>query len=255
MAVQAVEVAAAILEAVAQHGPVGVSQISRMTGTPKATAQRMLVTWNELGWIRKETTQPITWSLTSRMLQLGSAHDPVVELKAIARPELERLSEELGGETVHLAVQSSTTTCLIDRVEGTKSVRTHYPIGGTSPLYATATGNAMLSRMSEAEVQRLIAHSGMHPVTPHTVQTIDALRTVLETGRMQGYFTVEGTNHAETSAIAAPIPRSDGGAAGAISISLPTLRVTPDLAATYGAAVRDTANNVAVLLEQAHKNQ
>lgn len=240
MPIQAVAVAVAVLEAVASNGPIGVSQISRITDTPKATSQRMLATWHELGWIQKETSHPVSWSLTAKLLEIGALHSPIADLKRAAYPEMEQLAAKLGGETIHLVQRSGTNAVLIERVEGTKPVRTHYPIGGSSPLYATATGYAILSTLSAKETAELVGSDGadsIQPITKHTVTSVEQLLSKLQDGRERGYFQVGGTNHPETSAIAAPITRADGSAAGAISISLPTARVTSALASQYGEAV------------------
>lgn len=244
MTVNAVAVGVSILEVVAVHGPIGVSEISRMTGTPKATAQRMLTTWHKLGWIEKEESRQIAWSLTSRLTELGSHHNPVAHLKRTARPEMERLSEKLGGETIHLAIRSADAVKLVDRVEGTKPVRTHYPIGGTTPLHATASGHAHLSLLTDEEIERLFAAISLVPVTPHTITDITDLLKTLRKGRSLGYFKVERTNHSETSAIASPITYADGSTAGAISISLPSARLDAALARTYGEAVAKTAATI-----------
>lgn len=41
-----------ILEAVAEHQPIGLSELARRLGLPKSTVQRSLATLAELGWIR-----------------------------------------------------------------------------------------------------------------------------------------------------------------------------------------------------------
>lgn len=253
MGVQAVTAAVTVLETVAKHQPVGVSEIARLTGVPKATAQRMLLAWNELGWISKLPYEPVAWFLTGKLLTVASAHSPISELKRVARPIMEELSHSLGGEAIHLVVQMGTGTSLIERIEGTKPVRTNYQIGAMNQLHSTATGLAILSTRSREEVQRLMDIAGMEPTTPHTITALNELFDAIDAGRRRGYFHVDGSNQSETSAIAAPIVRAGGGpAAGAISVSLPTSRLTQQFRADCGEAATAAASRISEALSPDH---
>ncbi|MFP3472194.1 helix-turn-helix domain-containing protein, partial [Micrococcus sp. SIMBA_144] len=49
--IQSVVNAFAVLEAVAEHQPVGLSETARLTGLPKTTVLRCLATLRETGWL------------------------------------------------------------------------------------------------------------------------------------------------------------------------------------------------------------
>ena len=68
---------------------------------------------------------------------------------ALARPFLERLSEELH-ETVDLSTVKKDHLVFIDQVIGPQRLRTVSAVGETFPLYCTANGKAYLAQLSDA---------------------------------------------------------------------------------------------------------
>src|SRR5262252_5672534 len=66
MAMQSVLRSLAVLEAVAEHQPVRVGELTPLLGMPKSTVQRSLETLAEAGWLRQVDGDLTRWALTSR---------------------------------------------------------------------------------------------------------------------------------------------------------------------------------------------
>ena len=103
---------------------------------------------------------------------------------ALARPYLERLSEELH-ETVDLAMVKKDHLVFIDQVIGSQRLRAVSAVGETFPLYCTANGKAYLAQLSEAGVEKLVGRA-YEPRTPHTITKLDALLKELAEARRAG---------------------------------------------------------------------
>lgn len=245
---KSVNVAVRVLEAVAASGPIGVSDVSRHTGVPKATVQRMLVTWNNLGWVRRAIGEDSQWSLTGELLRIALRHDGRGELLSIAHPLMLELSQETGGETIHLTIEDGFNIQLLDKVEGSRPVRTNRLVGSTSPINATSTGLAILSCYPDDYIELMFADWSFAVMTEETISDYPALVSALAFVRHSGFAFVTGTNEAETSAIAAPVRRKDGSPAGAISISMPTTRITEELVDEFARLVKQTAKQVSEAL-------
>jgi len=103
---------------------------------------------------------------------------------ALARPFLERLSDELQ-ETVDLAMVHKDHLIFIDQVTGAQRLRAVSAVGETFPLYCTANGKAYLAQLSDAAVEKLIGRSYVAR-TPKTLTRLDALIADLNTVRGAG---------------------------------------------------------------------
>jgi len=103
---------------------------------------------------------------------------------ALARPFLERLSDELH-ETVDLAMVRKDHLIFIDQVTGAQRLRAVSAVGETFPLHCTANGKAYLAQLSDAAVEKLIGRS-YAARTPKTLTRLDALIADLNTVRDAG---------------------------------------------------------------------
>ncbi|MCE2764019.1 MAG: helix-turn-helix domain-containing protein, partial [Ilumatobacteraceae bacterium] len=68
---QTVENAMSVLEAVAQHQPIGVSALARQLDMDKNTVQRILVTLGRDGWLVQDGPKG-SWTLSAKILTLSS---------------------------------------------------------------------------------------------------------------------------------------------------------------------------------------
>ena len=63
-----------VLEAVAQHQPVTVGELTKLFGLPKSTVQRTLVTLAEAGWLRANRKDTTRWEIGARVLPYDPPH-------------------------------------------------------------------------------------------------------------------------------------------------------------------------------------
>lgn len=238
---RSVSVALAVLEAVAEHQPVGVSELSRTMDLPKSTTQRMLLTLGDLGWIRAGDEEPTRWSLTAKAMAIGAHHRGDEEIRRVALPIMRALSAETG-ETVHLSVPEGRRVVLIQKVEGDSPVRTHTVIGNSAPMHTAASGKAILAAMPEARANALLTGSPLEAMTPQTETDAVAVHRELERVRRQGYAVTVGTRHPEIAAVGAAILDGRGLPVAAVSLSLPTHRFPRRMWPVHGERVARSAD-------------
>ena len=145
-----------ILEAVAQHQPVTLGELTKLFGLPKSTVQRTLVTLAEAGWLRANRKDTTRWEIGARVLAVRPAALQGSSLFAAAREPMIRLRDTVN-ETIHLSVPDATDCMVVvDRVDSDHAVRTFHTIGDTSPLHATATGHAILAHLLKADIDEIV---------------------------------------------------------------------------------------------------
>lgn len=223
------------LEAIAKMQPVRLSDLSRFVALPKTTVARIVRTLSSAGWIAAESDRgDPRWRLTSRALAVGSTRASGIDVREIARPLIEELGRATD-ENIHLSSPDGDSMVLIERVASTRSVQTVARVGDRVPMYLTASGWAFLSRLPIEEARSLLPA----PEAPGAavVDTADFFEHLKEAAS-QGYAVNPGRWRPDVAAIGAAIVNGSGRPVAAVSISMPSYRLSDDLAARYGELVR-----------------
>jgi IclR family acetate operon transcriptional repressor len=232
-----------ILEAVAQHQPVTVGELTKLFGLPKSTVQRTLITLSEAGWLRANRKDTTRWEIGVRVLAVRPAALQGSSLFAAAREPMIRLRDKVN-ETIHLSVPDALQCMVVvDRVDCDHAVRTYHEIGDTSPLHATATGRAVLANLPAADVDELIDR-GLDSYSESTLTDPSELRTELKRVRANGYSVNRNQYRPDVCAIAAPILDADGTPLAAVAISMPASRYDPARLPELGRLVTETVAEV-----------
>ena len=147
---QSVQTALRVLETVATHQPIGVSDVGRHLKINKMTAQRCLQTLCACGWIKREGDAPQTrWQITSKAFSIGRHVAENGNLRETALPVMKKLWEKIG-ESIHLVIAEGERAVLLERLETPQPVRLFLPMGGSAPLHAVASGKALALQVHDA---------------------------------------------------------------------------------------------------------
>ncbi|MFD5264909.1 IclR family transcriptional regulator [Streptomyces sp. NPDC058335] len=234
-----------ILEAVAQHQPVTVGELTKIFGLPKSTVQRTLVSLAEAGWLRANRKDTTRWEIGARVLAVRPAALQGSSLYAAAREPMVRLRDTVN-ETIHLSVPDALQCMVVvDRVDCDQAVRTFHAIGDTSPLHATATGHAVLAHLPKADVDEIVTR-GLDSYSDSTPTDPTELRAELRRVRTDGYAVNRNQYLPGVCAIAAPVLDGDGTPLAAVAVSLPDSRFAHDRLPELGRLVADTAAEITV---------
>lgn len=229
-----------VLEAVAQHQPVTVGELTKLFGLPKSTVQRTLVTLAEAGWLRANRKDTTRWEIGTRVLAVRPAALQGSSLFAAAREPMVRLRDTVN-ETIHLSVPDALhCMVVVDRVDSDHAVRTFHTIGDTSPLHATAVGRAVLAHLPPRDVEELIT-AGLERFSDTTPAEPDELRAELDRIRTDGYAINRNQYRPGVCAIAAAVLDEDGTPLAAVAVSMPEARYDSERAPKWGRLIADTA--------------
>jgi IclR family acetate operon transcriptional repressor len=222
----------AVVEAVAEHQPIGVAALARLLDDDKSAVQRALMTLADDGWIRPAPGEPTRWELTPRIHVLAHLAQGHTDLRQRSRTALDALRERTG-ESVLLAVPDAGRLVAIDVLESRQLIRTAPYVGMVIPAAASATGQAVLARLDDEGRAAFLGG----PVSP-------ALRDVLATVRRRGWAINDGDIVAGSTNIGAAIVDDDGRPVAAIAVSAPSDRVPPSRHGELGALVADVAGGL-----------
>ncbi|MDX3136200.1 IclR family transcriptional regulator [Streptomyces europaeiscabiei] len=232
-----------ILEAVAQHQPVTVGELTKIFGLPKSTVQRTLVTLAEAGWLRANRKDTTRWEIGARVLAVRPAALQGSSLLIAAHEPMVRLRDALN-ETIHLSVPDALQCMVVvDRVDSDHPVRTFHTIGDTSPLHATAVGRAVLAHLPKQDVEELIAQ-GLERFTDTTPADPEELRAELDRIRTDGYAVNRNQYRPGVCAIAAPVLDEAGTPLASVAVSMPDSRFDAERLPEWSRMVAETAAEI-----------
>lgn len=212
------------------------------TGLNKSTALRLLGPLSEVRLVRQDP-ETRRWGLGPHTSYLGQVFLERLDLPAMARPALKRLSVETG-ETAHLVVLDGLEVTYVDKVEATSSsVRMISRIGARQPLHCTGVGKCFLAYSDEELLEEVLSH-GLPARTDRTITVPGNLRTEVDRVRAAGYSVDDAENEPHIRCVAAPIFQADGSIGAVLSVAGPTNRVTFERVDELSVRVREAAEEV-----------
>ena len=238
--IQSVDRALDILEALAQaEGKIALAELSARTGLNLSTCHHLVATIVRRGYIAQDRATR-HYSLGSKIFELSEARTRQIDLVALTAPHLNRLNRETG-EAAHLGVVEGTELIVVARLASLYAVRVDNAISQSSAAHATATGKAILAWLPESEIDEILAAKGMERFTPRTIVTRDALIEELRLVRRYGYAEEREEFRPGVYGVGAALRGHKGVVAGAICLSLPTMRATEEVVAKARRAVKAAA--------------
>lgn len=221
--VQSFERGLAVIRSFGAEAPTQtLSDVARTTGLSRATVRRLLHTLEGEGYVRRDGAR---FELTPRVLELGYAFLSSHTLAELARPHIEKLSNEVR-ESTSIAVLDGTSVVYVARVQANRVMQVSIGIGSRFEAYRTSMGRAILAWRDPEEVAALWdASDHAHP-TDRTVQTFDELQKRLAEVRNQGWAMVDQELEVGVRSVAAPIREGKVAPRAAVNISTHSSRTT-----------------------------
>ncbi|WP_162500832.1 IclR family transcriptional regulator [Modicisalibacter coralii] len=212
----------------AENPALSVKQLAARCNLDRSATQRFVHTLMQLGYLqRNPETQLIEPSVRTLDIAAHFLHaHPLVDK---ARPYLLNLSKETEG-SVSLSVMDGVDVVYLSRLLSRNMLDTDITIGSRLPVFCTAPGLAMLSRLPEAEAREILTRSSLQAYTPSTVWEPAAIMARLSSIRECGYaLSVEEYFLSDISLAAAVLDRYNRPRA-AVSISMSRSRKMPEAA-------------------------
>jgi DNA-binding IclR family transcriptional regulator len=245
-AVRSVDRAAALLLALGDFPTeAGVTELARKLGLHKSTASRLLATLQRRGLVEQDEESG-KYRLGLVVIRLAERAEKTLDLRTLARPELERLARSTR-ETVGLGVLDGDRCLTVAQVDGPNMVACPDWTGRTTPLHCVAPGKVLLATMPERDVMRL-AKQGLPSCTERTITTLEGLLEELARVRRRGFATAFSEWEPGQNAVAAPVHDARGRVVASVNIWGPAYRITPARIAELAAEARAAASAISTRL-------
>ncbi len=212
-------------------------------GFHKSSVQRILATLEMEGFLARTRQRKIEYRLGPEMFVLGNLAEMGLDLRSAAKPTMESLVARVA-ETCYLCVADQDQCLYIERVECSQPIRIINHVGQRNPLHCTGVGKALMSGMTDAEIDRMIAARGLKAYTRHSITDPAALKREIADIRKCGIARDNEELNPGVKCVAAPIRESSGAVVASISLSGPAQRFTPVAVRRFEKELRSAAMEI-----------
>jgi IclR family acetate operon transcriptional repressor len=220
----------------------GVSDLAARTGLDASAVSRIARLLEADGYLERD---PATrrYRLGLKVYQLGvlylSQHSVFGRLTAA----LDEIALRTG-HTAYVGVLEGRQMVFLATRQGTGPLQVVVTPGERIWTHATAAGKALLARLPDAGVRRLLGRR-LPGYTADTVRSLPALLRELAVTRRRGYAVMRGEWAPGVAAVGAAVDVKLGARPVAISVGLPTFEATPEVVESLGQSLLKTVEVLA----------
>jgi IclR family transcriptional regulator, pca regulon regulatory protein len=214
-----VEALARGLDVITSFGPTAmeltVSEVSVKTGLPRPTARRLLMTLEQLGYVRFTNG---AYSLTTKTLELGTSCIAAQGIWDVARPHLLDLVGRTG-ESSSMSQLDGSDIVYMARVAVPKIIAISVHIGTRFPAPATSMGQVLLADLAAEQLDAALDTPSASGIIPRVVLSRAELDETLAAVRERGWAISDELLSIGIRSIAAPVRDRNGRTAAAMNVT------------------------------------
>lgn len=207
-----------------EHRYLSLTEIHKRTGIAMSSLQRLTSTLVYEGFLHRNNRTK-EYQLGLSLLFLGDLVEESTGLLHLAQPELERLNL-ITTESVSLNIVEQNERRCIYNLESKHNLSANTYVGDTSPLYAGASAKVLLAHLPADEVNDYLQNVELKSVTDRTITSKDELVEDLQKIKSQGYAISYGERVRGTVSISAPILNEYAEVLAAITVVIPSVRIS-----------------------------
>ena len=216
-----------VLDCFVEKQPLGVTEISEKLGIYKSNAYDILSTLASAGYVTKDETSG-KYYLGLAALRLGRASGRVYSFQTIASEHIRQISRKTG-EICYLTIPQDFRVFYLDVAmpNDSNTLLANSLRNSTDPMNTTGSGKTMLAYMRPELTEEYLSRP-MVRLTEYTITDPEEMRKELALIRTRGYAIDNMENSIGLRCVAVPLLNKTGELVGAISVSVPSARMTDE---------------------------
>lgn len=201
-----------------------IAEVAGASGLDRATARRCLLTLTRQGYAEWDGK---FFTLTPRVLRLGTACLAAMPLPQLVQPVLDALSDEIG-ESSSVSILDGDEIVYIARAAQQKVMSIALMPGSRLPAHCTSMGRVLLAALPEEEARRRLGPGPLPARTPLTLTDPEAVMRRLAQVRADGHALNDQEIEIGLRSIAVPVLSARGKVVAALNIGVSAARATPE---------------------------
>jgi IclR family transcriptional regulator, pca regulon regulatory protein len=208
----------------ADRPAMSLSDVAAAAGLARPTARRLLLTLEELGFVRSSEG---LFQLTPRVLSLGTAYVSSLGLWDIARPHLEALVARTG-ESSSMAQLDGSDIVYVARVSVPKLIALRVEIGTRFPAVQTSQGKVLLAALPPGELEATLALPSRAGLPAYIGRSPEQLRDELTEVRARGWALADEELAPGVRSVAVPVRDATGAVRAAMNVTVHAAETSVD---------------------------
>ncbi|MDM9645725.1 IclR family transcriptional regulator C-terminal domain-containing protein [Rhizobium sp. S163] len=200
----------------AEHPRLSISEAADISGYDRATTRRCLLTLAELGYCAYDGKY---FTVTPRVLRLGTGCLASMPLPRIVQPWLDRLSEEIGQST-SVSILDDAEIVYVARASQRRVMSIALMPGSRLPAYCTSMGRVLLAALPSERALELLSAGQLAQRTPKTQTDVAELQRILQDVKAAGYAFIDQEVEIGLRSIAVPLVGARGQTLAALNVGL-----------------------------------
>lgn len=195
------------------------SEVAHATDLARPTARRVLLTLEELGYVRASEG---TFALTPRVLELGMAYVSSLGLWEMAHPHLRALVARTH-ESSSMAQLDGSDIVYVARVAVPKLITLRVDIGTRFPAVRTSQGKVLLADLGPEQLDEVLGmptRSAVAPVLPAADRSRAEITAMLAQVREQGWAAADEELAPGIRSVAVPVRDASGAVHAAMNVTV-----------------------------------
>lgn len=221
-------------------------KIAEELDIPKGSLTKLLANLIDSSYLTFDSENK-TYKLGSRILTLANSYISNLDIAQAAQPIIRDLVAKTD-ESCYLTIRDRNSALLVYRKYGKQPMSLRLEIGARIPLYATASGKAILAFLPKQEVDNYFSSVELRPFTHSTITDPATLLHELELVRSEQIAYSHEEQFEGLAGIAAPIFRSDGNVVASITIVYLSIRSKSVDVAAVKTALREASGELSKYL-------
>lgn len=218
-----------------------VSDVANATSLARPTARRLLLTLETLGYVRLIGNN---YSLTPKILELGTAYVSSQGMWDVVQPHLESLVAKTG-ESSSMSELDGSDIVYTARVPVAKIIALSVHIGTRFPATSTSMGMVLLADLTPAQLDRALKTPPTSTVIARVKPTHKQVVASLEKIRRQGWALSDEALSVGIRSVAAPVRDVEGKTIAAINVTVNAAETSlKTLTEKYLPILLKTASNI-----------
>jgi IclR family transcriptional regulator, pca regulon regulatory protein len=192
--------------------------VAAASDLPRPTARRILLTLEQLGYVRQLGPAVGGYELTPKILDLGMSYVLSRGMWEVARPHMEALVARTH-ESSSIAELDGSDIVYVARVAVPKIVTLAVTVGTRVPAMPTSLGKVLLAALPQAEAERVLAEPSRSGITPRWQPDAGERAAALRQVRARGWALTDEQLAPGIRSVAVPLRDGDGTVIAALNVN------------------------------------
>jgi IclR family transcriptional regulator, pca regulon regulatory protein len=229
----------------AERARQSIAEVAASSGLDRATARRCLLTLAHGGYADYDGKY---FTLTPRVLRLGTACLATMPLPQVVQPLLDDLSNRIG-ESTSVSILDGAEIVYVARAAQRRVMAIGLMPGSRLPAYCTSMGRVLLAALPETGARAVLGASPLPARTPVTLTLPDQILAELPRIRAQGYALIDQEVELGLRSMAVPLWNAHGRVVGALNVGVAAVQSSAaDLAPMFLHALQEVQGKLKPML-------